>query len=118
MWSIFSFIIPVFFPHNAYVPDDYQLVTLANGEYTLFSASYGEKMHPGLGPRAEADLLYVRQLHIRERLAKTPGEFVIWDIGLGAAANAITVLRATTQIPGRLRLVSFDNTAEPLEFAL
>lgn len=104
--------------HNTPVPDDYQLVTLANGQRTLFSASYGEKMHPGLGPRAEADLLYVRQLHIRERLAKTSGEFVIWDIGLGAAANAIAVLRATTDIPGRLRLVSFDHTAEPLEFAL
>ncbi|HEX3626404.1 MAG TPA: MnmC family methyltransferase [Verrucomicrobiae bacterium] len=100
------------------MPDDYQLVTLANGERTLFSASYGEKMHPGLGPRAEADLLYVRQLHIRERLAKISSEFIIWDVGLGAAANAIAVLRATTGIPGRLSIVSFDNTAEPLEFAL
>jgi tRNA U34 5-methylaminomethyl-2-thiouridine-forming methyltransferase MnmC len=109
---------PVVFPHNTFVPDEYQLVTLANGERTLFSASYGEKMHPGLGPRAEADLLYVGQLHIRERLAKSMGEFVIWDVGLGAAANAIAVLRATTNIPGHLRLVSFDNTAEPLEFAL
>jgi hypothetical protein len=100
------------------VPGDYQLVSLANGQRTLFSASYGEKMHPGLGPQAEADLLYVRQLQIRERLAKTSGEFVIWDIGLGAAANTIAVLRATTSIPGHLCLVSFDNTAEPLEFAL
>jgi tRNA U34 5-methylaminomethyl-2-thiouridine-forming methyltransferase MnmC len=100
------------------MPGDYQLVTLANGQLTLFSASYGEKMHPGLGPRAEADLLYVCQLHIRERLAETSGEFVIWDIGLGAAANVIAVLRATTHIPGHLRIVSFDNTAEPLEFAL
>ncbi len=104
--------------HNTPVPDDYQLVTLANGQRTLFSASYGEKMHPGLGPQAEADLLYVSQLHIPDRLAKASGEFVIWDIGLGAAANATAVLRATTHIPGRLRLVSFDNTAEPLAFAL
>ncbi|HEV2328927.1 MAG TPA: MnmC family methyltransferase [Verrucomicrobiae bacterium] len=100
------------------MPDDYQLVTLANGQCTLFSARYGEKLHPGLGPRAEAELLYVSQLQIRERIAKISGEFVIWDVGLGAAANAIAVLRATTDIPGRLRLVSFDNTAEPLEFAL
>src|SRR5271170_4989911 len=105
-----------FFPHNIPVPDDYQLVTLANGRRTLFSASYGEKMHPGLGPQAEAELLYVRQLCIRERLAETPGEFVIWDVGLGAAANAIAALRATADIAGNLRLVSFDNTAEPLEF--
>jgi len=100
------------------VSDDYQLVPLANGGKTLFSASYGEKLHPGLGPQAEAELLYVRQLHICGRLEKFSGEFVIWDIGLGAAANAIAALRATREISGRLRIVSFDNTREPLEFAL
>jgi hypothetical protein len=97
---------------------DYQLVQLANGAHTLFSAAYGEKMHPGLGPAAEADLLYVRQLKIRERLQAQDGEFVIWDVGLGAAANAIAVLRAARDIAGELRLVSFDNSREPLEFAL
>ena len=97
---------------------DYQLVQLANGAQTLFSASYGEKMHPGFGPQAEAELLYVRQLKICERLKNHAGEFVIWDIGLGAAANAIAALRATREISGELRLVSFDNTSEPLEFAL
>ncbi len=97
---------------------DYQLATLANGGKTLFSASYGEKMHPGLGPAAEAELLYVRQLQICERLKNNSGEFVIWDIGLGGAANATAVLRATKEISGTLRLVSFDNTAEPLAFAL
>ena len=100
------------------MPGDYQLVQLANGAKTLFSTSYGEKMHPGLGPTAEAELLYVRQLRICERLKNHSGEFVIWDVGLGAAANAIAVLHATKNIPGKLRLVSFDNTAEPLEFAL
>ena len=80
--------------------------------------NYGEKMHPGLGPQAEAELLYVRQLKICERLQNHAGEFVIWDIGLGAAANAIAALRATREISGQLRLVSFDNTSEPLEFAL
>lgn len=97
---------------------DYQLVQLANGEKTLFSASYGEKMHPGLGPQAEAELLYVRQLKICERLRSETGEFVVWDVGLGGAANAIALLRATQDISGRLRLISFDNTSEPLAFAL
>jgi tRNA U34 5-methylaminomethyl-2-thiouridine-forming methyltransferase MnmC len=97
---------------------DYQLVELANGTRTLFSSSYGEKMHPGLGPAAEAEQLYVRQLKICERLESHAGEFVIWDIGLGAAANALATLRATREIAGKLHLISFDNTNEPLEFAL
>jgi hypothetical protein len=97
---------------------DYQLVRLANGEQTLFSAAYGEKMHPGLGPAAEADLLYVRQLDICARLQAEPDEFVIWDVGLGGAANAIATLRATMDCAARLRLISFDDTAEPLAFAL
>src|SRR5207247_2615684 len=67
---------------------------------------------------AEADLLYVRQLKIPERMRDGAGEFVVWDVGLGAAANAIAVLRATREIPRPLRLVSFDDTAAPLAFAL
>lgn len=97
--------------------NDYQLVTLREGVTTLFSASYGEKMHPGLGPQAEADLLYVRQLRLAERL-RAEGELVVWDVGLGGAANATAVLRALRGETGRLCLVSFDNTDEPLEFAL
>jgi tRNA U34 5-methylaminomethyl-2-thiouridine-forming methyltransferase MnmC len=97
---------------------DYQIVQLSNGEKTLFSASFGEKLHPGLGPAAEAELLYVRQLKIRERLSAHRGEFVIWDVGLGAAANAVVALRATRDLSGELRLDSFDHTREPLAFAL
>ena len=100
------------------MPGDYQLVELRNGLRTLYSSRYGEKMHPGLGPQAEAELLYVRQLEICERLRAAKGEFVIWDIGLGGAANAVATLLATKEISGQLRLVSFDNTNEPLEFAL
>ncbi len=97
--------------------DDYELVALANGQKTLFSARYGEKMHPGLGPAAEAEVLYVRPLRLRERLRARPGAFTVWDVGLGGAANAVALLRATRDLPGELRLVSFDNTVEPLEFA-
>ena len=100
------------------MPGNYELVQLANGAKTLFSASYGEKMHPGLGPQAEAELLYTGQLRVCERLTNHSGEFVIWDVGLGGAANAIAALRATREISGQLRIISFDDTSEPLEFAL
>ena len=96
----------------------YKLVRLANGAHTVHATDYDEKMHPGLGPAAEAESLYVQQLRIAGRMREVAGEFVVWDVGLGAAANAIAVLRATRDIPHPLRLVSFDDTAEPLAFAL
>ncbi len=43
---------------------------------------------------------------------------MIWDVGLGAAANVLTVLRATRAVPCQVRVVSFDHTVEALRFAL
>lgn len=98
--------------------EGYQLVQLTSGGYSLHSLAYGETFHPVIGPVAEAEALYVNQLRLRERLQNHSGEFVIWDVGLGAAANSLTVLRAAREIATPIRLVSFDNTTEPLEFAL
>jgi S-adenosyl-L-methionine-dependent methyltransferase len=100
------------------MPNDYQLVRLNNGICSVRSLADAETFHPVVGPVAEAEALYVNQLRLRERLQNHAGEFVIWDVGLGAAANPLTVLRATRDIACRIRLVSFDHTLEPLEFAL
>ncbi len=100
------------------VTAEYKLVHLASGDYSIHSLAYGETLHPFIGPVAEAEALYVNQLGLRERLKAETGEFVVWDVGLGAAANALTVLRATRDLARPLRLVSFDCTIEPLRFAL
>jgi len=96
----------------------YKLVQLANGARGIQSLAYGETMHPAIGPAAEAEALYVKQLRLVERIREHSGEFVIWDVGLGAAANALAVLRATRHLACAIRLVGFDNTTEPLQFAL
>jgi hypothetical protein len=61
-------------------------------------------------------------LHLPERVRETPGEFVIWDVGLGAAANALTAIRLVRESlkgkPAQLRLVSFDHTSDAAAFAL
>jgi len=96
----------------------YKLVQLANGARGIHSLAHGETMHLAIGPAAEAVALYVKQLRLVERIRERAGEFVIWDVGLGAAANALAVLRATRRLACAIRLVSFDDTAEPLQFAL
>ena len=96
---------------------NFKLVRLASGDHSIHSLAHGETFHPVIGPVAEAEALYVNQLRLRERLKSHVGEFVVWDVGLGAAANSLSVLRATREFTCPIRLVSFDNTIEPLAFA-
>src|SRR6267378_5321508 len=96
----------------------YKIVKLASGVHSVHSLAHRETFHPVIGPVAEAEALYVKQLHLPERMAAHTGEFIIWDVGLGAAANVLTVLRATRAAACPLRVISFDHTLEPLQFAL
>ncbi len=96
----------------------YRIVKLATGAHSIHSLAHGETFHPVVGPVAEAEALYIRQPNLLERLEAHQGEFVVWDVGLGAAANPITLLRATRHIQATIRVASFDHTLAPLEFAL
>ena len=104
------------------VQPSYCLVYLRNGARSIRSLAEGETFHPVIGPVMEAEALYVRQLHLPERVRETSGEFVIWDVGLGAAANALTVIRLVRESlkgkPAQLRLISFDHTSAAAAFAL
>ena len=96
----------------------YRIVKLAGGAHSIHSLAHRETFHPVIGPVAEAGALYVRQLKVVERLQHHAGDFVVWDVGLGGAANVLTFLRATQSIRSSIKLLSFDHTLEPLEFAL
>ena len=100
----------------------YCLVYLRNGACSVRALAEAETFHPVIGPAREAEALYVRQLRLPERVRETPGAFVIWDVGLGAAANALTAIRLVREgskgKPAQLRLVSFDLTTDAAAFAL
>lgn len=96
---------------------NYQLVRLKNGEWSIRSVREGETFHPVIGPAAEADALYVRQLKLAKRMRAEPDVFVVWDVGLGGGANVLTVLDRTRGAGSALHIVSFDHTLEPLRFA-
>lgn len=96
----------------------YSLIRVPGGVQTVYSSTYKERMHRGLGPSAEAEHIDISQARIRDRMQDCASKFVVWDIGLGAAANALTLLRVTRDLSCPLRLVSFDDTLDPLSFAL
>jgi queuine tRNA-ribosyltransferase len=83
----------------------------------------GEVMHPTDDPAMEARSLYVEQSRLVERLQAGSGALVVWDVGLGAAANAMAAVLAvegsTPPVKSRnLTLVSFENDLDSLRLAL
>jgi tRNA U34 5-methylaminomethyl-2-thiouridine-forming methyltransferase MnmC len=99
----------------------FEIVTVQSGDRSLRSREFGETFHPVVGPMAEAVGLHVRQQRLIERAASVGDTFVVWDVGLGAAANAIAVIEAfanAADAGGRVELHSFDLTGDALRFAL
>ncbi len=83
----------------------------------------GEVMHAGLDPTMEARALYVEQSRLADRLRESDRPpLVVWDVGLGAAHNAMAALaccEGLAEEAGRpLHLVSFENDAAGLRLAL
>lgn len=95
----------------------YELVTVQSGDRSLRSLACGETFHPVVGPMAEAVALHVQGQRLVERAANHKGSFVIWDVGLGAAANALAALEALRGAPVPIEIYSFDLTLAPLAFA-
>lgn len=95
----------------------YELVRVAGGVWSVRARAEGETFHPCIGPAAEAEAVYLRPLRLVERMRGHGGEFVVWDVGLGAAANVLTLLRASRELTTPLRVVSFDRTLGALDFA-
>ncbi|WP_141733480.1 MnmC family methyltransferase [Oligoflexus tunisiensis] len=96
--------------------EGFELIQLKSGHTSLRLVSNRETFHPVIGPEAEARRLHVEQQRLTSR-SRTVSPFVIWDVGLGAAANAVAALEALAESPGTVELHSFDHTLAPLRFA-
>jgi queuine tRNA-ribosyltransferase len=95
----------------------------AHGYASVVHKQSGEIMHAGLDPAGEAEALYVAQSRLAERLREaTAAPLVLWDVGLGAAHNAMAALRrceaSGDQEQRPVRLVSFENDVAALRLAL
>ncbi len=80
----------------------------------------GEIMHAVSAPEEEARRLYVEQPRLAERAMSPGAPLVVWDVGLGAATNAIEVIRAWEAAGAArpLQLVSFERDLDALRLAL
>jgi tRNA U34 5-methylaminomethyl-2-thiouridine-forming methyltransferase MnmC len=96
---------------------EFELIALKTGQMSLRSLVHRETFHPVVGPQAEANLLHVEQHHFVKRCAEIP-LFVLWDVGLGAAANVLAAIEAIQHFSSSIEIHSFDKSTSSLEFAL
>ena len=98
--------------------NEFEIVTLKSGVKSLRSVALRETFHPVTGPFAEANRLHVAQQRLAERCAAAAENFIVWDVGLGAGANALAAVEALAGCAGRAEIHSFDKTLAPFEFAV
>jgi queuine tRNA-ribosyltransferase len=100
----------------------YEVIVRDDVGYIRDTAS-GEVMHSVNDPAREAHSLYVEQSRLLARLRVCAAQpLVVWDVGLGAAANAMAAILAVESSADtaarRLLLVSFENDLDSLKLAL
>ena len=100
---------------------DYEIHRAWEGFSSIRQISSGEIMHSRTDPMEEARELYVEQSRLAERLREgTIEPLILWDVGLGAAANATAAIECyeTAKATRPLRIVSFENDLDSLRLAL
>jgi queuine tRNA-ribosyltransferase len=101
----------------------YKIHTALEGFSSILHIDSGEIMHSRTEPMVESRQLYIEQSRLAERLREeTSDPLVIWDVGLGAAANAMAAIECFESLaetgPVRpMHLVSFENDLDSLRLA-
>jgi queuine tRNA-ribosyltransferase len=106
---------------------DYDVVMSEEGFFSIRQISSGEVMHSVSRPSDEARELYVEQSCLASRLLseeQAGSDLVVWDVGLGAATNAMATLQCLEALLAKgielrhpLHLISFERDLDPLRLA-
>lgn len=103
----------------------FEIVPVRKGGKSLRCLTRKETFHPVVGPVTEARILHVGQQRLVDRahsmMKNGEGPYILWDVGLGAAANAISALEALLEIEAHgtaAEIHSFDISLDALAFAL
>ena len=97
----------------------FEIVTTTAGVLSIRNKQVNEIMHNPVGPWKEANQLYIDQSNLRWHLTHDlTTELVIFDVGLGAAANALAILHCAMCAQRAVRIVSFEIDLDLLRFAL
>jgi len=103
---------------------DYRVHVAREGFGSILHISSGEIMHSRTPPMDEAKGLYIDQSRLEEKLHDVENEspLVVWDVGLGAAANAMAAIycyeAAAAHGPVRpMKIISFENDLDSLRLA-
>jgi hypothetical protein len=89
--------------------EDHELVRTRAGHLAVRSRRAGEVMHPGVGPRVEAERLYVGQSRLSARLLRDGGVgTAAAQAGPARAAQAGSPRAAAVERPGGDAVTVFD----------
>lgn len=105
----------------------YEVHTAPEGFASIRHVASGEIMHSRTPPIEEARRLYIEQSNLAQRVRLAEGgnqePLVIWDVGLGAGANAMAAIQCYEEEAARgavrpLRIISFENDLDSLRLAV
>ena len=89
---------------------------------TIRDTKVSETMHSVNNPLEESKNLYTGQSKLKERLLdeSSAEPLVVWDVGLGAAFNAMTAIKEAESIDQKrpLHIISFENDTDALKLVL
>ena len=114
---------------KVHILGDYEVHHSLEGFASIKQISSGEIMHSVNKPEEESNRVYIQQSDLFNKLKRSDNvekkDIILWDVGLGAAHNAMAAIRCAeealarngSEAVNRLVLYSFECDLNPLKLA-